>query len=38
MKPLMELVALAGIPFLLGILVGDSLRSYVSLTRRLHHR
>jgi hypothetical protein len=38
MKPLVELIALSGTPFLVGILVGYSLRSYVSLKRRLHHR
>src|SRR6185437_14879665 len=34
-KPLIELVALTGSPFIVGILVGYSLRSYVSIKRRL---
>jgi len=35
-KQLIELIALTGSPFVVGILVGYSLRSYVSINRRLN--
>ena len=34
MTPLVEFIALTGVPFLAGVAVGYSLRSYVSLVRR----
>jgi hypothetical protein len=35
MTPLVEFIAVTCTPFLIGILVGYGLRSYVSLARRL---
>jgi hypothetical protein len=35
MTPLAELIAITGMPFLIGVAVGYGLRSYVSMTRRL---
>jgi len=34
MSPLMQLLALIGVPFMVGILVGFGLRSYISLMQR----
>jgi hypothetical protein len=34
MNPLMQLLALTGVPFVIGILVGFGLRAYISLVRR----
>jgi hypothetical protein len=35
MTPLVELIAITCTPFLIGVVVGYSLRSYVSMTHRL---
>ena len=37
MTPLMQLVALTTSPFVVGMAVGYSLRSYVSMVRRSKH-
>jgi hypothetical protein len=34
MTPLVEIIAVTGTPFLIGVAVGYGLRSYVSLARR----
>jgi hypothetical protein len=37
MTSLLELIVLSGLPFLFGIVIGYSLRSYVSLARHSRH-
>jgi hypothetical protein len=34
MNPTIELVLLTGVPFVIGVIVGYRLRSYVSIVRR----
>jgi hypothetical protein len=34
MSPILELMALTGLPFLIGIVIGYGVRSYVSMVRR----